>query len=249
MKCADDVITAYPLFSVECRDSNSISPHYIKTNSKKDFQIRKITKDEAGSILKPFHYLTNISKGFKSGINFGCFKNDELVGVAIFTGFPVPELAKGMLGLDRHEQSGLFELSRLCIEPSIQKSEHNLASWFLSRCIRTLRKETDVKVILSYADSDYHSGVVYAACNFKYYGLTAPKKDFYIQNKDGSYTKHSRGVVKGVAGEWRDRTRKHRFVMIFDSSLHIKWDERKWVKNEKITTDPAELGTTTITMS
>lgn len=199
-------------------------------NSKKEFQIKKITKDTAGLILNPFHYLTNISRGFKSGINFGCFKDDKLVGVAIFTGFPVPELAKGMLGLSRKEQSGLFELSRLCLEPTIQQSEHNLASWFLSRCIKLLRKETTVKVILSYADASYHSGVVYAACNFKYYGLTAPKKDFYIQNKDGTYTKHSRGVVRGVTGEWRNRTRKHRFVMKFDTSLCIKWIEQRWVK-------------------
>jgi len=205
-----------------------------KVDGKKEFQIRKITKEEAASILNPFHYLTNISKGFKSGINFGCFKNDELVAVAIFTGFPVPELAKGMLGLERNEQSGLFELSRLCIEPTIQQVEHNLASWFLSRCIRLLRKDTAVKVILSYADVAYHSGVVYAACNFKYYGLTASKKDFYIQNKDGTYTKHSRGVVRGVTGEWRDRTRKHRFVMIFDSCLCMKWIEQKWAKNENL---------------
>lgn len=199
-------------------------------SSKRELQIRKISKEEASSILNPFHYLTNISKGFKSGINFGCFKNEKFVGVAIFTGFPVPELTKGMLGLERKEQSGLFELSRLCIEPTIQQSEHNLASWFLSRCIRILRKETTVKVILSYADAAFHSGVVYAACNFKYYGLTAPKKDFFIRNEDGTYTKHSRGVIKGVNGEWRDRTRKHRFVMLFDHSLSIKWVEQKWAK-------------------
>ena len=202
------------------------------SSGKRELQIRKISKEEASSILNPFHYLTNISKGFKSGINFGCFKNGELVGVAIFTGFPVPELAKGMLGLERTEQSGLFELSRLCLHPIIQQSEHNLASWFLSRCIRSLRKETVVKVILSYADTAFHSGVVYAACNFKYYGLTAFKKDFFIQNEDGTHTKHSRGGVKGVKGEWRDRTRKHRFVLLFDSTLSMKWIEQKWIKNE-----------------
>ena len=196
--------------------------------SKQGFHIKKISKEEASTILSPYHYLTNISKGFKSGVNFGCFKNGNLIGVAIFTGFPVPELSKGMVGLDRNNQTGLFELSRLCIEPTIQKSEHNLASWFLSRSIKLLKKETAVRVILSYADSAFHNGVVYAACNFKYYGLTAPKKDFFIQNADGSYKKHSRGVVKGVLGEWRDRTRKHRFVMLVDQSLSIKWVEQKW---------------------
>lgn len=197
-------------------------------NSKINYSIRKISKSQASDILEPFHYLSNISKGFKSGVNFGCFKGENLIGVAIFTGFPVPELVKGMFGLERSDQTGFFELSRLCLEPNIQKEEHNLASWFLSRCIKILRKEFKVRAILSYADSSFHSGVVYAACNFKYYGLTDIKKDFYILNDDGTFTKHSRGKVKGVKGEWRYRTRKHRFVMIFDKSLIMKWREEKW---------------------
>jgi len=197
-------------------------------------EIKRIDKNEAARILIPYHYLSNISKGFKSGFNYGLFLDNDVVGVAIFTGLPVPELVKGMLGLERNEQEGLFELSRLCLEPNIQNKEHNLASWFLSRCINQLRRETNVRLILSYADSDFHSGVVYAACNFKYYGLTAPKKDFYIENEDGSFTKHSRGKVRGVAGEWRARTRKHRFLLKYDSSLSVKWKEEKWCKNENL---------------
>ena len=197
---------------------------------KENLTIKTITKEDASSILGPYHYLTGISKGFKSGINFGLYDEESLVGVAIFTGFPVPELVKGMFGLNRNEQEGFFELSRLCIEPSIQKMEHNLASWFLSRSIKLLRKQTKVRCILSYADSDFHSGIVYAACNFKYYGLTTAKKDFFIQNENGSFIKQSRGKTKGLKGEWRDRTRKHRFVMLFDSELSIKWQEQKWPK-------------------
>jgi len=87
--------------------------------------------------------------------------------------------------------------------------------------LNSLIKETNVRVILSYADSSRHSGTIYKACNFKYYGLTKPKKDFYYA--DG--TKHSRGSVKGVAGEWRERTRKHRFLMVFDKKLNVLWEE------------------------
>ena len=117
---------------------------------KKNFlEIKRIDKNEAARILTPYHYLSNISKGFKSGFNYGLFFDDEIIGVAIFTGLPVPELVKGMLGLERNEQEGLFELSRLCLEPNIQKKEHNLASWFLSRCIKRLRRETNVRLILS----------------------------------------------------------------------------------------------------
>lgn len=196
--------------------------------AKTDYTIELITKKEAATILTPYHYLTNISKSFKSGYNFGCFYNGNLVGVAIFTGFPVFELAKGMLGTT--DQDGLFELSRLCLEPTIQAQEHNLASWFLSRCIKKLRELTNVRVILSYADEGFHNGTTYAASNFTYYGLTKEKKDFFFKNSDGTFTKHSRGKVKGRDGEWRPRNRKHRFAMIFDKSLTVNWLPTPWIK-------------------
>ena len=194
---------------------------------KTSFRIEKISKQQAGTILLKYHYLKDISKGFKSGYNYGVFKEDYLMGVIIFTGFPVPELAKGMLGLCRTEQQGLFELSRLCLDPKIQKEEHNLASWFVSKSIRQLKKDAEVKVILSYADSEFHCGTVYKACNFDYYGMSAPKKDFWIEQHDGTFKKHSRGKTKGVKGEWRPRSRKHRYVMVFDKKINVLWEKAK----------------------
>ena len=186
-------------------------------------------KKSAKRILEKYHYLTGISKGFKSGYNFVLFSNklDRVVGVCIFTGFPVPELAKGCYGLKRDQQEGLFELSRLCLDPEAQKEEHNLASWFTASCMRKLRKLTLVKSILSYADDGYHKGTVYQALNFKYYGLTAKKKDFWVLQDNGSYTKLSRGKTKGIAGEWRDRTRKHRYLITYDKKLNCQWEEQK----------------------
>ena len=195
---------------------------------KSDYYLDRITKKQAEELLLTYHYLKDFSKGFKSGYNYGLFKNNEfsplnigpLLGTVIFTGLPVPEIAKGAFGLERNEQQGLFELSRLCIHPDTQSSEHNITSWFVSRAIRQLRKDTEVKAIISYADSDFHSGTVYRACNFKYCGLSDPKKDFYYA--DG--TKHSRGKIKGAAGEWKERSRKHRYVMVFDKNLELKWN-------------------------
>jgi hypothetical protein len=54
--------------------------------------------------------------------------------------------------------------------------------------------------------------------------LSTPKKDFYFA--DG--TKHSRGSVKGVDGEWKDRTRKHRYLMVFDKKLEVLWNEESY---------------------
>jgi hypothetical protein len=194
---------------------------------KSDFYIDTITKKQAEELLLKYHYLKDISKTFRSGYNYGLFKNNDfsplnlggLQGVCVFTGLPVPEIAQGAFGLERHEQQGLFELSRLCIHPDTQSDEHNITSWFVSRSIRQLRKDTEVKAIISYADSDFHNGTIYRACNFKYCGLTDPKKDFYYA--DG--TKHSRGKIKGAEGEWKDRSRKHRYVMVFDKNLELLW--------------------------
>jgi len=205
---------------------------------KSDFYIDVVSKKQAEELLLQYHYLKDISKGFKSGWNYGLFQRNEfsplniggLKGVVIFTGLPVPEIAKGAFGLERNEQQGLFELSRLCIHPQTQQSEYNITSWFVSKAIRQLRKDTEVKAILSYADNDFHSGTIYRACNFKYYGLTDSKKDFYYS--DG--TKHSRGKVKGSEGEWRERSRKHRYLMVFDRQLqkNLTWKEEKWYNNQ-----------------
>ena len=201
---------------------------------KKDYYIERVSKKDAESLLLNHHYLKDISKTYKSGYNYGLFKHTEwecplriggCLGVCIFTGLPVPEIARGAFGLERDQQEGLFELSRLCVDPDLQKEEYNITSWFVSRCIRRFRKDANVRSILSYADSAHHSGIIYRACNFTYYGLTAPKKDFYYA--DG--TKHSRGSVKGVDGEWRDRTRKHRYLMVFDKSLDVLWEEQEWM--------------------
>jgi hypothetical protein len=194
--------------------------------SKHEYSIKKVSKAECAAILLKHHYLKDISKGFKSGFNYGLVKDGVCVGVVIFTGFPVPELAKGMLGLARDDQDGLFELSRLCLLPEVQQQEHNLASWFVSRAIRALRKETIVRVVLSYADADFHQGTVYSACNFNYYGMTQAKKDFWVAQQDGSFVKHSRGPVKHLHGEWRARSRKHRFVLVFDKNLSVLWGKQ-----------------------
>ena len=83
---------------------------------KSDFYIDTITKKQAEELLLKYHYLKDISKTFRSGYNYGLFKNNDfsplnlggLQGVCVFTGLPVPEIAQGAFGLERHEQQGLF---------------------------------------------------------------------------------------------------------------------------------------------
>ncbi len=56
-------------------------------------------------------------------------------------------------------------------------------------------------------------------------GLQIKKTDFWIKQNDGTFLKHSRGKIKHLEGEWRKRSRKHRFVMLFDKILRMEWKE------------------------
>ena len=101
---------------------------------KSDFYIDKVGKEEIKELLYTYHYLKDESKDFKSGFNYGLFRSSVsdilrvggCLGTCIFTGLPVPEIAVGAFGLERNQQEGIYELSRLCIHPEIQKEEYNI---------------------------------------------------------------------------------------------------------------------------
>ena len=195
-------------------------------------QIRRITKDEASSLLNPYHYLTKESKGFRSGYNYGAFVNGKLEAVCIFHNPSVPELVKGCFGLERNEQTGIFELGRLVKNPNADGSI--ILSQVVALAIKELKRETNVRAILSYADSRFHTGYIYQAINFGYYGLSAKKADFWFELEDGSYVKHTRGKVKGAKGEWRPRPQKHRYLMVYDKKLIPSWNTDSYPKGDNI---------------
>ena len=194
--------------------------------------ILSVSKEEASTLLQPYHYLTKEAKGFRSGYNYGAYIDGELLAVCIFHNPSVPELVKGCFGLDRNNQDGIFELGRLVRNPY---PLHNVVlSQFVSLAIKQLKKDTKVRAILSYADSRYHTGFIYQALNFKYYGMTAPKSDFWFEQEDGSFIKHVRGKVKGAKGEWRPRSRKYRYLMTYDKSLTSNWTEQSYPKQDNV---------------
>lgn len=195
---------------------------------KKDFEIKRVNRKTCEDFLKDRHYLSLQGCSFRSGNNYGLFFKDKLIGLAIFHGVSAGETIKGAFGLEKTEQSGFYELGRLAMDED--HNVKNLTSWFVAQCIKRLRKEVNVRAIISYADSDFHYGGIYQALNFKYYGLTAKKKDFWIEQEDGTYVKHTRGKTVGIKGEWRPRSQKHRYMIVYDKSLTPNWVEAPYPK-------------------
>lgn len=194
----------------------------------KNYKIEKVNRKQCEEFLKTRHYLSLQGCSFRSGRNYALYEGDVMIGLAIFHGVSVGETIKGAFGLEKTEQSGFYELGRLAMDAG--HNFPNLTSWFAAQCMKLLRKETNVRAIISYADSAYHHGGIYQALNFKYYGLTAKKKDFWVEQEDGTYVKLQRGKTVGLKGIWKDRTQKHRYMIVYDKSLTVKWKELPYPK-------------------
>jgi len=134
-----------------------------------DVEVRECPAKDYKTLLSKYHYLPNAGRG---GIAYGAYLNDELIAVCIFS-----PLGRQNLPWDKKSTR---ELSRLCVHPRYQKK--NLASWFVSRCIKMLNKK--YKTIISYCDTTFnHDGAIYKACNFKFDGEVKP--DYWYVTKDG----------------------------------------------------------------
>ena len=195
-----------------------------------NYNIKRIDKNTCGEFLSNHHYLSKQGFSFRSGYNYGLFCEDKLIGVVVFHTVSAWETVKGAFGLLDREQAGFWELGRLAMDA--EYTVKNCTSWFVTRCIKLLRQETTVRALISYADSLYHNGYIYQATNFKYYGLTAEKSDFWIRQADGTFKKQSRGTTKGKDGEWRKRSRKHRYMIVYDKTLKVLWKEENYPKGD-----------------
>lgn len=183
--------------------------------AKSIFEIKKIDKKVAYDFIKKYHYLGDAK--FFSFHSYGLYLEDDLVGVTTFSNPQGNVALKGWFGLENQDKS-VLELSRLCMNPELNQS--NATSYLLSNSIKLLKKE-GIRAVITLAESTRHVGSIYQVCNFKCYGLTDKKSDFY--RIDGK--KNPRGSTKEVRGVWTPRSRKYRYAFILDKKLKCNYEE------------------------
>lgn len=95
--------------------------------------------------------------------------------------------------------------------------------------INKIEKTKQIKAVITLADDSRHVGSIYQVCNFKYYGLTDKKTDFFTE--DGRV--NPRGQTKDIQGVWLPRNRKHRYAYILDKNLIclLKEEKRPTIEN------------------
>jgi hypothetical protein len=166
-------------------------------------KFKEVNSYTAAWAYRQWHYLKD--QGFIHQISFGAFFELRVEGAITYG----PPNAKNLSGFFTDEtQAGWWEIKRLVLSPKCPK---NSESRFIAITIKMLRALTKVQGIVTYADdSQGHKGTIYKASGFKALGLTAQKSDFWIDEKP-----KQRGVVKGLEGEWKPRSRKWLFVKDF----------------------------------
>lgn len=158
---------------------------------------------------------------------YGLFNNNELIGVCTFGTPASATLKRGVAG-DEYK-GDVIELNRLCLKYNVK----NQASYLVSKSL-TMIKEN--KIIVSYADiAQGHKGIVYQACNFTYYGLSAKRTDWKVRGMEHKHGQTIADEFRGVKNRAQamrtkygddfylsPRSRKHRYIYVIGDKKYKK---------------------------
>lgn len=144
--------------------------------SVKEFLVEACNIKDIRDFVESWHYSSNVN-GIKVSQCFSLLKGSELIGGMIYGGFGMANAWKKYAD----KEDDVVELRRLCC---IDDTPKNTESYFIGKSIKWLLKNTDYKIIISYADSHYgHEGTIYKASNFKHVGMTSKSKVILFDGK------------------------------------------------------------------
>ena len=148
-----------------------------------DFTVELVQRNAVVGFIEKHHYSHNIN-GVQSYYHFGLFRDGkfglpEMIGAMLYAMPSMPSTAKKYNPIN---PTKCFELRRLvCIDDTPTNTE----SYFIGQTFKWLKQNTDIEVIVSFADEEYgHSGIIYKATNFEYCGTTSPSKKLIVDGKE-----------------------------------------------------------------
>ena len=132
-----------------------------------DFDVKETNIQCVRDFIETWHYSKSVN-GLRISHVFGLYCDSTLIGAMIY----------GPLGMANawrkygESESDVIELRTPCCIDATPKCTE---SYFIGKTQRWLKKNTNYKIIVSYADAFHgHRGTIYRATNFKYEGLTSP---------------------------------------------------------------------------
>lgn len=141
--------------------------------------IKEIPYDVAKDITIKNHYSKKWNTAFGK-YNFGIFKDDELLGVAVYGNLMNPNSYKNWS--DFVEKGQVIELNRMWID---DKLGHNAETILIGATFKYFKMVyPEIKIIQTFADGRLGCGTIYKASSFNYYGYR--KTLFFEDVENGS---------------------------------------------------------------
>jgi hypothetical protein len=144
--------------------------------SVKNFTVELCQRSDIRNFIETNHYSGNIN-GCISDYCFKLLDGDKLIGAMFYGRMAMANQWKRF----SENKDEVIELRRLCC---IDDTPRNTESYFIGATLRWLKKNTNIKVVVSYADMEYgHVGTIYKASNFTCLGQKAGAKVIMYNGK------------------------------------------------------------------
>ena len=202
----------------------------------RDFTVEEVLRRSIAPFIEKYHYSQNVN-GVQSTTCFGLYKEGNfglptMIGAMMYAWPSMPATAKKY---NPDDPFRIYELRRLvCIDDTPTNTE----SYFIGHTLKWLKKNTDIQVIVSFADPHHgHSGVIYKASNFIYKGKTGKGSILMVDGKE----MHSRSLNQRKRPYSREIKRrydagdpnifvkklpsKHIYVYYLDKRVRRKYEE------------------------
>jgi len=202
----DSVKVTQPSFQMVEGGATPTSTLHIK-----DMKVYNCEFKDISHIFERYHYK---GKNMGGGISV-CFKlvyKSEIVGGAV-------------LGKPRHlkKYPDCIDIRRMAL---IDECPKNSESYFLGKVVQWIKRYTDYKRVLSYADASVgHKGTIYKASNFINVGETSPSKAVFYKGK--RYHPRSLSIDRPYSYELREAVKKG------DAEVVVGLPKSIWIYNIK----------------
>ena len=143
----------------------------------RNFTIEPVDRKVIQSFIHKWHY-SHDTNGIQQRQCFALYNNDKIIGAIIYAIPSMPNTAKKY---NPDNPDRCWELRRLCC---IDDTPTNTESYFIGKTLRWIRQNTDIEVIVSYADLEQgHEGVIYKASNFHLIGQSGSGRNLIVDGK------------------------------------------------------------------
>lgn len=209
-----------------------------KTKNMGTLTFKEIDKKTAREMIIKNHYSHKWGTPF-GVVNVGVFREDKLLGVAVFGYMMNPNSYSSIAEIEKDE---IIELNRLWIDDELG---YNAETITLGACWKILRKDhPQIKLVQSFADGRLGVGTIYKASNFKYFGYSTT---MFFENIETGEIKHNAlfndgrhpsALIKNnrdfLLGKIRAfKVNTYRYIYVLDKRVKLKLKEKPYPEYQK----------------